>query len=108
MSDEELIACVCETYEAYLDLDNESIEADRATFVRSRVAFNRYDANHVARIRAESTEEIEAVLKRTEAEFDGYTHRAFYLDPLTPPQFAARLVLDGGYRVIEELLLILE
>ena len=108
MSDADLIARVCQTYEAYLELDNESFEADGATFVRSRTAFNRYDANHVAHIRAESPQEIEALLRRVEVEFKDFTHRAFYLDPLTPPQFAARLVLDGGYRVIEELIMLLE
>jgi GNAT superfamily N-acetyltransferase len=108
MPDSNLIARVCETYEAYLALGNESFEADGATFVRNRAIPNRYDANHVAHVHAESPREIEALLARIEAEFAGYTHRALYLDPLTPAQFIARLVLDGSYSVNNGLLLILE
>jgi GNAT superfamily N-acetyltransferase len=108
MPDSDLIARVCEIYEGYLALGNESFEADGALFVRNRAIPNRYDANHVAHVRAETPEQIEALLRRVEAEFDGYTHRALYLDALTPPQFAARLVLDGGYKVNEGLLLLLE
>jgi GNAT superfamily N-acetyltransferase len=108
MSDAYLVARACETYEAYLALGNERFEADGATLVRNRTLPNRYDANHVAHIHAETPQEIDALLARIEREFEGYTHRALYLDSLTPPQFIARLVLDGGYRVNEGLLMLLE
>jgi GNAT superfamily N-acetyltransferase len=108
MTDAELIARVCETYGAYLALGNETFVAGGATFVRNRAIPNRYDANHVAHVRVETPRDIEALLRRVDTEFDGYTHRAFYLDAMTPPQFTARLVLDGGYTINEGLLLILE
>jgi GNAT superfamily N-acetyltransferase len=108
MSEAELIARVCETYEGYLALGNETFEADGALFVRNRAIPNRYDANHVAHVRAETPQEIETLMQRIEAEFDGYRHRALYLDALTQPQVMARLLLNGGYKVNEGLLLLLE
>ena len=108
MSDTELTARACETYGAYLALGNERFEAAGAKFVRNRANPTRYDANHVAHVRAETPREIDALLQRMETEFEGYTHRALYLDALTPPQFEARLVLDGGYRLNPGLELVLE
>jgi GNAT superfamily N-acetyltransferase len=108
MSETDLIARVCDTYEAYLALGNESFESAGATFVRNRTSPNRYDANHVAHVRAQSPREVDALLECIEVEFNGYTHRALYIDPLTPAPFVARLVLEGGFRVNEGLLLLLE
>jgi GNAT superfamily N-acetyltransferase len=108
MTEADLIARVCETYEAYLALGSESFEADGALFVRNRDIPNRYDANHAGLVRAEAPEQIEALLRRVEAEFAGYTHRAFELGPQTPPQFVARLLQDGGYTWRDSLHLVLD
>jgi GNAT superfamily N-acetyltransferase len=108
MSNEELIARAYETAESYLALNCETFEADGARFIRDRGLPNRYDANHVYDVRAETPEQIEALLRRAESEFAGYTHRAYNLGPMTPPQFIARLSLDGGYRWNDSLQLVLE
>jgi GNAT superfamily N-acetyltransferase len=108
MSDAELIRHVYETAERYLALNCETFEADGATFIRDRNLPDRYDANHVYDVRAETPEQIEALLSRVDGEYDGYRHRAYDLGPLTPPQFVARLSLDGAYRWRDSLQMVLE
>src|SRR5690349_20304939 len=108
MSNADLIARACETAERYLALNCETFTADGATFIRDRSLPNRYDANHVYGVTATTSREIDALLARVEAEYTGYTHRAYNLGPMTPPQFIARLSLDGGYRWTDSLQLILE
>jgi len=92
----ELAARALETDEALLALGNEVFEAAGATFVRNRSAPLIRDANHVRDIRASTPEEIELLLARVEEEFGGWCpHRRFNVDYRTPPEFAARLALEG-------------
>lgn len=90
-----------------LELANETFEADGARFVRNRQYANIYDANHVAHVTCESDAQIDRLLARADTEYACCRHRRFDVDPWTPPQFVARLVLDG-YSAEEDLLLVLE
>jgi GNAT superfamily N-acetyltransferase len=88
-------------------LGNETFEADGGVFVRNRELPLMRDANHVAHVTARTPKEIDRLLARVEREFAGLPHRRFDLDPLTPPEFEARLVCDG-YRPHEMLYQLLE
>jgi GNAT superfamily N-acetyltransferase len=104
----DLLSRACETAAGYLALGNESFVAAGATFVRNRDIPGRYDSNHVGSVVTTTPAEIDVLLERSEAEFAGYSHRRFDVDPLTPPEFAARLVVDGGYSAWDTIWLILE
>jgi GNAT superfamily N-acetyltransferase len=78
-----------------------------ARFVRNAAAPRIYDANHVSCVRAQTANDIGEVLSRTDEVFAGLGHRSFHVDPWTPPEFMARLVLDD-YEPEEELQLLLE
>jgi GNAT superfamily N-acetyltransferase len=93
----DLVARACETAAVYLALGNETFKAHGARFVRNRETSRRYDANHVGLIRVADPMETEALIARLDVEYTACSHRRFDVDPLTPPQFVARLVLDGGY-----------
>jgi GNAT superfamily N-acetyltransferase len=108
VTDSELDARCCETIAGFLALGNERFEAHGATFIRNRDTPRRHDTNTLALIRTEGTDEIEALLRRFEVEFEGFKHRRFEIDPLTPPQFEARLAFEGGYKRSELLTLVLE
>jgi GNAT superfamily N-acetyltransferase len=88
-------------------LGNETFEADGGVFVRNRDLPLMRDANHVAQVTARAPAEIDRLLARVEREFAGFPHRRFDLDPLTPPEFEARIVC-GGYRPHEMLYMLLE
>lgn len=107
MSSDELVARVYDTNAGYLALGNEVIDGPLACFVRNSEAPNVYDANHVTRVRARAPKEIDAVLARSGDVFAASGHRQFIIDPLTPPSFEARLVLEG-YEVSQGLELVLE
>jgi GNAT superfamily N-acetyltransferase len=92
---DQMIQRACETVAGYLELGNETSEAAGGRFVRNRATPRRWDANHVARITAESDDEIAALFARADVEFVDYDYRRFDVDPLTPPPFVARLALDG-------------
>src|SRR5262245_15497620 len=108
MSDADLIARAYAAAERYLELNGEAFEAEGARFVRRRDLPDRYDGNHVYGVMASSPEEIEALLARVETEYAGHAHRAYNLGPMTPPQFIARLQLDGGYAWRDSLQMVLE
>ena len=93
--------------QALLALGNEVFEAEGATFVRNRSAPSIRDANHVAGVRVRTPDQIDGVLARVEREYMGAPHRRFDVDLDTPPEFEARLALDG-YRCEEALVLLLE
>jgi GNAT superfamily N-acetyltransferase len=107
MDERELINRACETIAGFLALGNERFEAHGATFLRNRTTPRRQDVNTVILIRTEAPE-FEALLTRAEAEYQGMSHRRFEVDPLTPPSIAARLTMEGGYKVNELLTLVLE
>ena len=108
MTKNDLIERVWETTAGYLALGNESFTAEGATFIRNRSTPRRHDSNHVGVIRAADQADIDMLLLRTDIEFEGFNHRRFDTDPSTPPEFVARLSLDGGYRVDDTLWLLLE
>ncbi len=88
-------------------LGNETFDAAGATFVRNRALPLIYNCNHVSRIAASSPAEIEGLLTRADGEFEGFTHRRFDTDFRTPPEFVARLVLEG-YERSDALILLLD
>jgi GNAT superfamily N-acetyltransferase len=106
MHDEELISRVCRTAAGFLELGNEVIKADGARFVRSTATPRRYDANHAHLIRA-GGDNFERVLARADEVFAPLPYRRFDIDPLTPPDFVARLAL-AGYTASHEIRLLLE
>jgi len=93
--------------QALLALGNEVFEAEGATFVRNRAAPSIRDSNHVARVRAATPKQIDRLLARAEREYAGVPHRRFDIDVDTPPEFEARLALEG-YRCEEALVMLLE
>lgn len=93
--------------QAMLALGNEVFEAEGATFVRNRALSDIRDSNHVSHVSAATPEEIGRLLARVEREFAGFPHRRFDTDNRTPPEFEARLALDG-YQRGEALVMILE
>jgi GNAT superfamily N-acetyltransferase len=90
-----------------LALGNETFEAAGARFVRNVNVPDVWDANHVDRIRAATPGEIDALLDRARREYAHCHHLRFDVDPSTPPEFEARLQLDG-YVAGEGLVSILE
>ena len=105
---DDLIARACESIAQYLALGCETFEAHGAVFVRNRATPTRYDANHAGRVRTSDAAELDALLQRLDQEYAGFGHRRIDIDPLTPPQVAARLTLEPGYTSKDELFLILE
>ncbi len=103
---DQLLARACATLTQYKAYGNEVLEEDSAFFVRNTELPTIYDANHGARIRAESPEEIEALLARSDEVFANFAHRRWFCDPLTPPAFEATLVL-AGYELDATLQLVL-
>src|SRR5918996_3979049 len=84
MTPDELLQRVCESNDGYLRLGNESFGVAGATFVRNRRTPRRRDANHVGKIRTDALDQVDALIKLAEDEFDGIPHRSFGIDPLTP------------------------
>lgn len=91
----ELVRRACETYEAYFALGNECVDEGQLRFVRNRSAPEVFDANHVSRVSASASQEIDRVLARAGEVFEGFGHRCFHVGPFTPPAFEARLCLEG-------------
>ncbi|HXK33515.1 MAG TPA: GNAT family N-acetyltransferase [Dehalococcoidia bacterium] len=81
--------------DAHLALGHEVFAAAGGQFVRNAAVPRTYDANHVSSITASTPEEIAALLARAEKEFAHCRHRRFLCDARTPPQFEARLLLEG-------------
>lgn len=106
MDDDGLIERVCRTAAGYLELGNEAFDADGARFVRNSATTRRYDANHVHLIRADG-DDFARVLTRADETYGALPYRRFDTDPLTPPDFAARLTL-AGFAPSYEIRLLLE
>ena len=96
--DRDLIQRTLETLDGYQQLGNDVFAADGATFCRNRAYARRHDANYVTRVEVETPEEIDRLLARIEREYEGFGHRRIDIDPLTPPPFEGRLVVDGWKR----------
>jgi len=105
---ESTVARALDTNRANLRLGNSSEVTGSATFVTSTDSPDIYDANHVTDIRASSAAEIDGVLEDAERAYQHTGHRRFDVDFRTPPEFIARLVLDGGYTRDDTLFLILD
>lgn len=97
-----------DTNAANFQLGNEAFPLAHATFVRNRETPDIYDANHVTAIRARTPEEIDDLLAASDREFAHAGHRRFDVDYRTPPEFIARLLLDGGYERNDALVSVLE
>lgn len=105
--DRDLIERACDAVAGYLQIGNETFEADDAMFVRNLGTPRRYDANHVTDVRCADAAGIDRLLARAEIEHAACGHRRFDVDPRTPAQFVARLVLEG-YTPTPGLQLVLE
>ncbi len=103
----ELVARAIDVDAANFALGNEQFECEGAVFLRNRGWPSIYDANHVSRVTASSPDEIDRLLSRMEQEYAGSRHRRFDVDHRTPPEFVARLALDG-YQRDDALVLLLE
>ncbi len=108
MNESDLLSRACETIAGYQALGNQRFEAHGATFLRNAATPRRQDVNSVVLIRGESQAEIEALLQRAETEYAGFGHRRFEVDALTPAPVGARLALEGGFKVEDVLVLVLE
>lgn len=94
--------------EANLALGNETYQLAGATFVRNRETPSIYDANHVSDIRASTPAEIDDLLAAIEREYQHTAHRRYHIDQRTPPEFPARLALDGGFKRDDALVMLFE
>ena len=79
-------------------LGNETFELLGATFLRNRRSPDIYDANHVAEARPTTPAQVEEFLAAVDREYAAVKHRRFDVDYRTPPEFVARLVLEGYER----------
>src|SRR5438093_447439 len=93
--------------DANLALGHEVFEAAGATFVRDTRFADIHDANHVTHVTASTPDEIDSLLERVEREYTHCKHRKFHTDFTTPPQFEARLALEG-YEPNDALVMLLE
>jgi GNAT superfamily N-acetyltransferase len=94
--------------QANRSLGHTVFDAAGATFVRNPTLPVIHDANHVAHVRVAAPAAIDALLARVEREFTHCEHRQFVLDPETPSELEARLVLEGYDDVEATLMLALE
>ena len=88
-------------------LGNEVFELLGAKFLRNGNSPDIYDANHVADARPTTTAQIEEFLVAVDREYAGSKHRRFDVDYRAPPEFVARLALEG-YEREDGLILVLE
>jgi len=79
-------------------LGNETFELLGATFLRNRESPDIYDANHVADARPTTPDQIDEFLAAVDREYETAKHRRFNVDYRTPPEFVARLALEGYER----------
>ncbi len=107
MADRDLVRRACETAFGFAALGCERFEAHAAAFIRSEIAPTRHNANHVGLVRTSDADVIEALLAYARSSYEGPNRPRFNLDALTPPQVAARLILEG-FNSEEFLYIILE
>jgi GNAT superfamily N-acetyltransferase len=92
---------------ALLALGHEAFEAAGARFVRNRSIPSVWNANYVWGVTAEAEAEIDRLLARAAREYEGMDRLSFETDYRTPPEFEARLALEG-YEESESLVMVLE
>jgi GNAT superfamily N-acetyltransferase len=93
------------TYSSRLALGHEQLRLPNAVASRDRALSDIYEANFVARVRAQTPAEIASLLGELEEVFAGSDHRLVLWDPQTPAAFEAQLVLDG-FRPHNELVML--
>jgi len=94
-SDHELARRALAVNEAQYALGNECFDASGARFIRNRETPAVRDANHVSHVTARTAAGIDELLARVEREYAHAPARAYHCDFTTPPEFEARLLLDG-------------
>lgn len=82
------------TEASYFEIGNEVVDIGSARIVRNHRTPDVYDANCVTRVRAKSSE-VDELMGVVDRLFSGVSHRSFKIDPFTPTEVEARLVLDG-------------
>jgi GNAT superfamily N-acetyltransferase len=96
-----LLERAVDTLHTYFELGNDRRPVPGATLVASPECPGVYDANCVTRIAAETGSGIDHLLAEVDLAYSGLGHRCFKVDPLTPPPFVARLVVEGYRPAIE-------
>ncbi|MDP2674409.1 MAG: GNAT family N-acetyltransferase [Dehalococcoidia bacterium] len=91
----------------WMALGNERSAADGATFIRNPSVPRIRDANQVVAVNASAPDEIEVLMARADREYAGCPHRQFRIDFAAPPEFEARLALEG-YERKDTLVMLLE
>ena len=107
MSSRELLERVHETLLGYLELGHQIEVRPGFQAARNERCPDVYDANFASGVRAQSSEDIDALLADADRVFSQKGFRQFVLGPETPPVFEARLDLLG-YRDKPTLELLLE
>jgi GNAT superfamily N-acetyltransferase len=97
-----------EVDQANFRLGNHVSEEAGALFVQNTAIPDIYDANHVASVRARTADEIDELLATVDQRYAYCQHRRFLVDHRTPPEFVARLQLDGGYEYSSSICMVLE
>jgi GNAT superfamily N-acetyltransferase len=91
-----------------LRLGNNNSAARRSVLVLNRDIPDIYDANHVDSIRVSLADEIDDLFATVEHQYDHARHRRYDTDFRTPPEFVARLLMQGGYDREDALVMVLE
>ena len=91
----------------WMALGNERLESGGATFIRNPSVALIRDANQVISVTASTPGAVDGLLARADREYADCPHRQFRIDFATPPEFEARLALEG-YARDETLLMLLE
>jgi len=96
-----LLQQAVDTLHGYFELGNDRRPVEAATLVASPECPNVYDANCATRVVAETPADIDHLLADVDVNYSALGHRCFKIDPLTPPPFVARLVVEGYQPAVE-------
>ena len=96
-----LLEQAVDTLHGYFELGNDRRPVEAATLVASPECPNVYDANCATRVVAETPADIDHLLADVDVNYSALGHRCFKIDPLTPPPFVARLVVEGYQPAVE-------
>ena len=102
------IEMICETYAWYKSVGNRAEQTPLARYVYNVEHADIWVANHLSRVRATTSSEIAAVLRRADQVFAHCSHRMAIVDSLTPDSFIARLVLAGFTELTPTLQMVLD